>query len=164
MVNNLLNEQGLKYLPWLMFGKWSERLSSEYKQPAIAVYCVVFNKAGSLVLIKRKNAPFKGKYALPGGFVEMGETTEAAARRELKEETGLKVERLTLIGVYSDPKRDPRGHTISIAYLAVTTHSAQPRAGDDAAAAAWVMNWRASKLAFDHNKIVRDALAIIVAG
>ena len=134
-----------------------------YEQPQIAVDCVVFNKVGNLLLIRRRNAPFKDKHALPGGFVNVGETTEAAARRELVEETGLKVKTITLIGVYSDPKRDPRGHTISIAYLAVTTHPAKPRAGDDAAAAAFVADWRGLKLAFDHNTIVRDTLAIVAA-
>src|SRR5205814_6698807 len=103
-------------------------------------------------------APFKGKYALPGGFVEYGETTETAARRELQEETGLKVGQLMLVGVYSDPKRDPRGHTISVAYVAVATRNAKVRGGDDAASAQFVTDWRRLKLAFDHSKIVRDAL------
>lgn len=116
-----------------------------------------------MLLIQRKNAPFKGKYALPGGFVEIGETTEAAARRELQEETGLKVGQLHLVGVYSEPKRDPRGHTIAIAYVAVTTRSAKVRGGDDAATAAFVSDWRRLTLAFDHGKIVRDAVATVAA-
>ncbi len=138
-------------------------MSTVHKQPAIAVDCVVFGSGGRLLLIRRKNAPFKGKYALPGGFVEFGETIEGAAHRELREETGLKVGQLHLIGVYSDPKRDPRGHTISIAYVAVVTRSAKVRGGDDAATAAFVRDWKRLKLAFDHNKIVRDAVATIAA-
>ena len=131
-----------------------------HKQPAIAVDCVVFGSGGRLLLIQRKNAPFKGKYALPGGFVEFGETAEDAARRELREETGLKVGQLRLVGVYSDPKRDPRGHTISVAYVAVAPRATNVRGGDDAATAEFVSNWKRLKLAFDHNKIVRDAVAI----
>ena len=100
-------------------------MSTVHKQPAIAVDCVVFDNQGRLLLIQRKNAPFKGNYALPGGFVEYGEATETAARRELLEETGLKLGgKMYLVGVYSDPKRDPRGHTISIAYVAVATRGA----------------------------------------
>ena len=107
-----------------------------HKQPAIAADCVIFNNEGHLLLIVRKNEPFRGKCALPGGFVEYGETLEAAARRELAEETSLKVGQLHLVGVYSDPKRDPRGHTISAAYVAVAPRNAQVRGGDDAASAA----------------------------
>jgi 8-oxo-dGTP diphosphatase len=138
-------------------------LSTLHKQPAIAVDCVIFDSGGRLLLIQRKNQPFKGKYALPGGFVEFGETTEDAARRELQEETGSKVGQLRLVGVYSDPKRDPRGHTISVAYVAVVTRPTKVRGGDDAAAAAFVPDWKRLKLAFDHNKIVRDAVAISAA-
>lgn len=136
-------------------------MSKALKQPAIAVDCVVFDNEGRLLLIQRKNEPFKGKYALPGGFVEYGEGVEAAARRELHEETGLKIKQLHLVGIYSDAKRDPRGHTISIAYVAVVTRAARVRGGDDAASAAFTTGWRRLTLAFDHNKIVRDAVAII---
>lgn len=138
-------------------------MSKTYKQPAIAVDCVVFDKAGRLLLIRRKNAPFKGQFALPGGFVEYGETTEAAARRELHEETRLRIGQLQLVGIYSDPKRDPRGHTISAAYVAVATRSTKVSGGDDAASAEFVADWVKQKLAFDHNIIVRDAVAIVAA-
>ena len=95
--------------------------------PALTTDCVVFDKRGNVLLIRRKHDPFKGSYALPGGFVEVGELVEDACRRELKEETGLDVGALRLIGVYSDPNRDPRGHTCSIAYLAHVGR-AEPRA------------------------------------
>ncbi len=81
-----------------------------------------------MLLIRRKNAPFKGRYALPGGFMESGETAETAARRELKEETGISVTRLRLVGVYSDPRRDPRGHAVSIAYVARVARRARKQA------------------------------------
>jgi 8-oxo-dGTP diphosphatase len=116
----------------------------------------VFDERGYVLLIRRKHDPFKGSYALPGGFVDVGERVEDACRRELKEETGLEVGALRLIGVYSDPNRDPRGHTCSIAYLARVSR-AEPQAGDDAASAGWVADWRAEALAFDHAQILGDA-------
>jgi 8-oxo-dGTP diphosphatase len=124
--------------------------------PALTTDCVVFDERGHVLLVRRKYEPFKGSYALPGGFVEVGETVEDGCRRELKEETGLEVGALRLIGVYSNPNRDPRGHTCSIAYLA-RIGRAEPRAGDDAAAAEWVADWRAEALAFDHAQILANA-------
>ena len=124
--------------------------------PALTTDCVVFDAEGRVLLIRRRNPPFQGSYALPGGFVEVGERVEDACRRELKEETGIEVGRLALIGVYSDPGRDPRGHTCSVAYLGRIA-SAEPHAGDDAAAAEWVADWRAAGLAFDHAQILSDA-------
>jgi 8-oxo-dGTP diphosphatase len=129
----------------------------KHDQPWIAADCVVFDAQDRLLLIRRKNPPFQGQYALPGGFVELGETTEAAALRELKEETGIDAREPELIGVYSDPNRDPRHHCISTAYL-VFVHEAKPIAGDDAAAAEFVDKWNELTLAFDHEKIVQDAL------
>jgi 8-oxo-dGTP diphosphatase len=124
--------------------------------PLLAVDCVVFNAKGEVLLIERKNPPFKGHLALPGGFVDVGETVEAACRRELMEETGVKAGRLKLLGVYSDPARDPRGHTVSVVFVA-RVRSRTVRAGDDAAAAQWVSDWRKLPLAFDHAKILSDA-------
>jgi 8-oxo-dGTP diphosphatase len=125
--------------------------------PALTVDCVIYDPQGRVLLIRRKNQPFKGAYALPGGFVDIGETVEAGCRREVREETGLDVEELRLVGVYSDPARDPRGHTASAAFLALLEEVKTPTAGDDAAAADWVENWRAAPLAFDHAKIIEDA-------
>lgn len=127
------------------------------KTPLLTVDCVVFNAAGALLLIERGHEPFKGCYALPGGFVDVGETVEAAALRELKEETGASGRVVRLVGVYSDPGRDPRGHTVSVALL-VEWDGAAVRGGDDAASAAFVSDWREKALAFDHAKIVADAL------
>src|SRR5947208_2125026 len=130
------------------------------EQPWLAVDCVVFDEQDKLLLIRRKNPPFQGQYALPGGFIEYGETVETAAARELTEETGLVPAKLELVGVYSDPDRDPRRHVISIAYLARVTHYAS-RAGDDATHAEFVGDWTSLQLAFDHNKIVSDARALL---
>jgi 8-oxo-dGTP diphosphatase len=127
------------------------------RNPALAVDCIVFDSAGRLLLIRRKNPPFQGHYALPGGYVDYGESTEHAAGRELAEETGLVATSVSLVGVYSDPRRDPRGHVVSIAYR-VTTAGHDPRAGDDAAAAEFVAGWEDLALAFDHRRIVADAL------
>src|SRR5215510_14636253 len=102
------------------------------KTPLLATDCVVLDAKGRVLLIRRGNPPFKGKYALPGGFVDVGEAVEDACRRELLEEAGIRAGRLELVGVYSDPKRDPRGHTCSVVYLA-RVKRATARAGDDAA-------------------------------
>lgn len=125
--------------------------------PALTVDCVIFAPEGRVLLIRRKNDPFKGAFALPGGFVDVGETVEAGCRREVREETGLEVGDLQLVGIYSDPHRDPRGHTVSAAFLARLPDATPPTAGDDAASAAWVSDWRAHPLAFDHAQILEDA-------
>jgi len=130
--------------------------------PALTTDCVVFDRRGRVLLIRRKNPPFQGGYALPGGFVDVGERIEDACRRELNEETGLNVGNLQLVGVYSDPKRDPRGHTCSVAYLS-RVDDANPTAGDDAAAAEWVDDWRSQSLAFDHAQIIADAEKLLDA-
>lgn len=130
------------------------------KQPALTVDAVIFDADDRLLLIRRSHPPFKGRFALPGGFVDYGETLEQAAARELDEETGLKARTCRLIGVYSDPKRDPRGHIVSAAYL-MTVGNAVPKAGDDAAAAEFLADWREKKLAFDHDRIVADARALM---
>jgi 8-oxo-dGTP diphosphatase len=126
------------------------------RTPALTTDAVIFDSKGRVLLVRRGNPPFKGEYALPGGFVDVGETVEEACRRELKEETGVVVRTLSLVGVYSDPHRDPRGHTCSVTYLG-HVEDEQPRAGDDAAAAEWVADWRGLTLAFDHAQILRDA-------
>lgn len=129
-----------------------------HKQPALAADCVVFDRDGRLLLIRRKNPPFQGQYALPGGFVDYGERMEDAALRELKEETGIDGRLIGLVGVYSRPDRDPRGHCVSAAYR-IDPGAQIPVAGDDAAEAEFVADYARERLAFDHDEIVADALA-----
>lgn|SRR5262245_3851958 len=130
------------------------------KTPLLAADCVVFDAKGRVLLIKRKHPPYQGHYALPGGFVDIGETVEDACRRELAEETGLIAGRLRLVGIYSDPQRDPRGHTCSAVFLAKWARG-RARAGDDAASAEWVADWRKADLAFDHARILADACKMV---
>jgi len=110
---------------------------------------------GKLVFIKRKNDPFKGHFALPGGFVEVGETVETAAVREAKEETGLDVDIIKLLGVYSEPSRDPRDHTVSVCFLA--SGRGNLKAGSDALDTGLFGMNEIPELAFDHNKIIEKA-------
>lgn len=124
--------------------------------PKLTVDVVIPAEEGRVVLIRRGNEPFKGQWALPGGFVEVGETVETAAVRETEEETGLAVELARLVGVYSEPERDPRGHNVSVAFLARSL-SGQPQAATDASEVA-VLDPREVELAFDHRQIVADAL------
>jgi 8-oxo-dGTP diphosphatase len=116
-----------------------------------------------VLLIRRKQDPFAGMWAIPGGFVEMDESLEAAARRELQEETGVEVAQLEQLQTFGDPGRDPRGRTISIVYLArVDAAGLQPRAADDAADVAWHSLRQPPPLAFDHAAILacaRDRLS-----
>jgi 8-oxo-dGTP diphosphatase len=123
--------------------------------PALTVDGVLIQDH-SVLLIQRKHNPFLGGWALPGGFVEYGETTEDAVIREVLEETGLTVRILQLVGVYSDPHRDPRGHTVTIAYL-IERVSGTLKASDDARTAKFFKKEELPDLAFDHAVIVHDA-------
>lgn len=122
--------------------------------PKLMVDVVIPSDEG-IVLIRRGSDPFEGQWALPGGFVEVGETVEAAAVRETAEETGLAVEIVRLVGVYSDPERDPRGHNVSVAFLAHVVGGDLAAASD--AAEVSVLDPDSVELAFDHRRIVADA-------
>ena len=128
--------------------------------PLLAVDAVILFQDG-IVLIKRDNPPFAGSYALPGGFVEVGETVEAAVVREACEETGLVIELQGLVGIYSNPARDPRGHVVSAAFLA--KGSGVLLAGSDARFAKVFPLESLPPLAFDHDEIIRDALSLAKA-
>lgn len=126
------------------------------KGPGLAVDGVVLD-GDAVVLVKRRNQPYAGMWALPGGFVEYDETVEDAAKREIAEETGLLVEIEKLAGVYSDPKRDPRGHTVSVVFLCRMVGGVM-KADSDAAEAGFFPLTRLPQLAFDHEKIIRETL------
>jgi 8-oxo-dGTP diphosphatase len=125
--------------------------------PKIMVDVILPSEEGHVLLIRRGSDPYEGYWALPGGFVEVGETLEEAAAREAEEETGLEVEIIRLVGVYSDPDRDPRGHNVSCAYLA-RARSGELSAATDAVEASF-LDPSTVELAFDHEKILADALS-----
>lgn len=134
-----------------------DEMKHEIKTPLLAVDAVILFGAG-IVLIKRENPPYEGCFALPGGFVEIGETIEDAAAREAREETGLAIDILGLVGIYSDPGRDPRGHVVSAAFL--STGKGELASGSDARSAEVFPLTKLPRLAFDHHRIVRDALRL----
>ena len=121
--------------------------------PSVAVDGIVIHN-GKLVAIRRRNEPFRGMPALPGGFVELGEATVDAVVREVREETGLETRVKRLVGVFSDPMRDPRGHVVSIVYE-LGPIGGRLKAGSDAAAIVRVNLSAVPVMAFDHNEIVR---------
>lgn len=123
--------------------------------PKLMVDVVILSEEG-VVLIRRASDPFEGQWALPGGFVEIGETAEQAAIREAEEETGLTVEIEKLIGVYSDPNRDPRGHNVSVAFLACGVNGQMQAATD--AVEVQALDPSTVDLAFDHERIIAAAI------
>ncbi len=127
-----------------------------HRNPALAVDVVVV-EGNKILLVKRGRPPHQGEWALPGGFVEYGETVEAAAKREVQEETGIAISLSAILGVYSVPERDPRGHTVSVVFVGKMI-GGQLQGGDDAADARWydLDNLREEQLAFDHEMIVQD--------
>lgn len=137
------------------------KFTYDYPRPSVTVDIVIVTREERprVLLIRRKNEPFRGMWAIPGGFVDMDEPLEAAARRELREETGIQApRRLEQLATFGDPGRDPRGRTISVAYLAlVDPRKVRPHAADDAAEAGWHRLDRPPKLAFDHAKILAAA-------
>jgi 8-oxo-dGTP diphosphatase len=134
-----------------------QKYTYDYPRPAVTVDVVVASRdeIPRVLLIQRKGEPFAGKWAIPGGFVEMEESLEAAARRELREETGIEVNDLEQLQTFGDPSRDPRGRTISVVYLArVDADQVTPHAADDAVEAAWYQFDELPPLAFDHDQIL----------
>lgn len=132
----------------------------KYPRPAVTADCVVMTNEPlpKILLIQRGANPFKGAWAFPGGFMNMDETTEECAIRELEEETGLKVATVHQVGTYSKVDRDPRGRTITVAYLAIIDSPEEVKGQDDAAKAAWFPITELPHLAFDHYDIMQDAL------
>lgn len=133
-----------------------------YPGPSLAVDAVWI--AGTqILLVRRGRPPFRGHWALPGGFVEVNESVEQAVLRELEEETGLRPVRYRFLGVYSRPGRDPRGPSASVAFL-MRGRPSSPRGGSDAREASWLPLARTHALAFDHSEIVADAVRALRNG
>ena len=132
----------------------------KYPRPAVTADVIAITKEEEpkVLLIQRGNEPYKGCWAFPGGFMEMDETTEECAIRELEEETSLKLDSMVQVGAYSKVDRDPRGRTITIAYLAIVDEPLSVIAQDDATMAEWVPINTLPSLAFDHNEIMSDAI------
>jgi 8-oxo-dGTP diphosphatase len=128
--------------------------------PRLTVDSWVRDRRGRLLLVQRARPPFEGRWGLPGGFCEWKETTEACCARETREETGLRVKVGELMGVYSKPNRDPRGHNVTVLYRCRPA-STRARGGDDAADARWFTPRELQKVqfAFDHRAIVMEHLA-----
>lgn len=132
-----------------------------YPRLSLTVDAVVFKIVDAkkfILLIQRKNEPFQGKWALPGGFVDMDETLETAVHRELEEETGLKNIVLKQLHAFSSLERDPRGRTVSVVFWGIAKSEAMPLSGDDAADARWFEMENLPELAFDHDEVVKMAL------
>lgn len=133
-----------------------------YKKPSVTVDILIINENREFILIKRKNDPYKDFWAIPGGFVDYGETVENAAIREALEETNINVELINIVGVYSNPNRDPRGHTISIVFLASGNMENMKADSDAKDINIFSINdLNKIKIAFDHEKILNDSLNLI---
>lgn len=134
----------------------------KYPRPAVTADCVVMTREPDtkVLLIERGGEPYKGCWAFPGGFMNMDETAAQCAVRELQEETGLTVQNVSQIGAYSGVDRDPRGRTVTVAYLAVVDREMVVTGQDDAARAQWWPVSALPPLAFDHNEIMADAIAL----
>lgn len=132
---------------------------ADYKIPSLTTDIFIFNDDFNFILIKRLNNPYKDCWALPGGFVEYGESVETAAVREAKEETSIDVELVDLVNVYSKPDRDPRGHTVTVAYTAKGDFTDR-RADSDAKDIGIFNESELDKIniAFDHAQIIKDCL------
>ena len=125
---------------------------SDDNQPSLMVDAIV-EKEGKVLLVKRKKDPFKDKWSFPGGKVDNNERVEDAVKREVREETSLDIELTDILGVYSDPNRDPRGHRVTTVFIA-NVEAGEPKEGSDAASVQWFPINDELELAFDHNKIL----------
>ena len=152
-----LTEAGKKLL--MAFNSRNDLLmkahDSLFKKPSLTVDGIAVVE-GKIVLVRRKQEPFKDRYALPGGFVEYGEKLENAVIREFREETGLESRVERLLGIYSDPARDPRGHTVSAVYVLEVTGGAL--VDSEETYAEMIPIKKIPRLAFDHDKIMADFL------
>lgn len=132
----------------------------KYPHPAVTADCIVYHRNGDsidVLLIKRKNEPYKACWAFPGGFINIDESAEEAAIRELREETGLEVDKIEQLKAYSNPERDPRERIITIAFIAESDIK-DVKGSDDAQEAKWFSIDELPPLAFDHEDILKDAI------
>jgi len=139
----------------------------DYPRPAITsdVAVLRLDEVPEILLIQRKENPFQNSWALPGGFMEMEETLEETARRELMEETGIKAEELIRFDSYDKPGRDPRGRTITQVFVMIWKEEmGYPTAGSDAASLQWFGLNELPELAFDHQQILNDVIRMIKEG
>ena len=134
----------------------------KYPHPAVTADCIVMTRDNQVLLIQRKNEPCQGQWAFPGGFMDIDETAEAAAVRELQEETGITLSETDIfqVGAYTAVDRDPRERVITIAYLAEIDAPVPVKGSDDAARAQWFPLDALPPLAFDHAEILLDARLI----
>ena len=145
----------------------NEKYTYTYPRPGVTADVAVLRLVDEpeILLVQRKDSPFKNMWALPGGFMEMEETLEEAARRELLEETGIKAGELIRFDTYDKPDRDPRGRTITQVFMMIWNESMGfPEAGSDAKIVTWYGLHELPDLAFDHNLIIRDVLEMIKNG
>lgn len=134
----------------------SNMYTYQYPRPAVTVDAILISKQKTVLLIERGREPFIGKWALPGGFIEMDEELETACRRELEEETGLRVGELKQFRAFGGVNRDPRHRTISVLFYSFQEEELVPLAGDDAANARWFPLNQLPELAFDHQRILEE--------
>jgi 8-oxo-dGTP diphosphatase len=128
----------------------------KYPRPSVTVDCILVSPNNSVLLIQRGGEPFKDKWAIPGGFIEMEEPLDVACHRELEEETGIHVNKLTQFRTYGAVNRDPRGRTISVVFYSFVDREIEAKAGDDAANAQWFLLDNLPPLAFDHQQILEE--------
>lgn len=143
------------------------RYTYEYPRPSVTADVAVLRlvKEPEILLVQRKDPPFEGMWALPGGFMEMEETLEEAARRELQEETNIEAGELIRFDTYDKPGRDPRGRTITQVFILIWKEAMGiPEAGSDAKTLAWHNLTELPELAFDHNRIVTDVINMMKNG
>jgi len=142
----------------------SGKFTYEYARPAVTADIAVLRleNVPEILLVQRKDPPFQGMWALPGGFMEMEETLEEAARRELLEETSVSADELIRFDTYDQPGRDPRGRTITQVFVLLWNKGmGMPEAGSDAKSLAWHELTALPELAFDHDHIIGDVIQMI---
>lgn len=134
----------------------------QYPRPAVTVDAILINHHQEVLLIERGREPYRGKWALPGGFIDMDESLETACMRELREETGLEIENLKQFKAFGAVNRDPRHRTISVIFYAFTEGKLNAKAGDDAANVHWFPISQLPELAFDHRQILNEFIVEII--